>query len=54
MSHYNDEQDDLAEFEQRESLSPTLQKIANFLEMNNIFISEFWQSNRNYASTQDL
>ena len=31
-----------------------LTKISNFLEMKNISIGEFWQSDRNYASPQDI
>lgn len=29
-------------------------KISKFLEVNKIGISDFWQSDRNYASPQDL
>lgn len=29
-------------------------KISNFLEMKNVSIREFWLTNRNYASPQDI
>lgn len=31
-----------------------MKKISNFLEMKDIHISDFWKSDRNYASCQDL
>ena len=31
-----------------------VKKISNFLEMKNLLISDFWKSDRNYASSDDL
>jgi hypothetical protein len=34
--------------------SSPMTKISNFLEMKNISIHDFWLTNRNYASPQDI